>query len=73
MTVPEARYDEYGVPLCQSNVGECIWLLYHSNLAEFKREVRDYYERGMPGWTVVSVNFRQRVIWLRDDRRRGMV
>jgi hypothetical protein len=68
----EARYDEYGVPLCRSNVGEHIWALYHSKPVEFKRKVLVHYERGMSGWTVDSVNYKHRTIWLKDDRGRNV-
>lgn len=60
-------YDEYGIPLTQSNVGDRIWDLYHSDPEAFKREVRDYFARGYPGFTVVKASYKQRVIWLRDD------
>lgn len=70
--LPEARYDDYGVPLCRSNVGESIWSLYQSSPASFKKAVKEYFELRMPNWTVVSVNFHQRVIWLRDDRGRNV-
>jgi len=70
--LPEARYDDYGVPLCRSNVGESIWSLYQSSPAAFKQAVKAYFELGMPNWTAVSINFKQRVIWLRDDRGRNV-
>lgn len=70
--LPEARYDEYGTPLCRSNVGESIWSLYQDSPVAFKQAVREYFELRMPNWTVVSVNFQHRVIWLRDDRRRNL-
>jgi|GEM_PF-2497755 hypothetical protein len=66
----EPLYDEYGAPLCRSGVSERIWALYHENPKEFKREVRDYFALGYPGWTVVKANYQYRIIWLRDDRRR---
>ncbi|GBG09481.1 hypothetical protein PAT3040_04127 [Paenibacillus agaridevorans] len=65
-------YDEFGVPLCQSGVGERIWALYHADPKEFKREVREYFERGYPGWTVVKTNYARRIIWIRDDRGRTL-
>ncbi|MFD2116376.1 hypothetical protein ACFSTH_08175 [Paenibacillus yanchengensis] len=65
-------YDDYGVPLCRSGVSERIWGLYHQDLELFKQEVRKYFERGYPGWTVVRVNYKHRIIWLRDDRRRSV-
>ncbi|GIQ67418.1 hypothetical protein DUZ99_02205 [Xylanibacillus composti] len=63
-------YDDYGVPLMQSMVGERIWSLYKSDPAAFKREVKAYFARGMAGWTVVKASYQHRTIWLRDDRRR---
>ncbi|MBJ6360833.1 hypothetical protein ACFOQM_05910 [Paenibacillus sp. GCM10012307] len=66
----EPLYDEYGVPLCRSGVGERIWAFYHSDPERFKAESRAYFALGMPGWTVVKANYQHRIIWLRDDRRR---
>lgn len=63
-------YDEYGVPLTRSNVAERIWSLYNTDQAAFKRKVRDYFALGYPGWSVVKANYQQRIIWIRDDRRR---
>lgn len=57
-----------GKPLLQSGVGERIWALYETDQEAFKREVRAYFERGYPGWTVVKFNPEKRIIWLRDDR-----
>lgn len=64
----EPLYDDYGVPLTRSGVGERMWDLYNSDQEAFKREVRDYFTLGYPGWTVVKANYQQRIIWLRDDR-----
>lgn len=69
----EPQYDEYGFPLCRSNVGERIWSLYHIDSERFKSEVKAYFERGMPGWTVRKANYEYRIIWLRDDRRRSIL
>jgi len=66
----KSQYDEYGVSLCHSNVGERIWSLYHADPDKFKSEVQAYFEKGMPGWTVRRANYEQRIIWLRDDRGR---
>lgn len=66
----ESFYDEYGVPLTRSGVGERIWALYHPDPAAFKREVTAYFARGYPGWAVVKANYKQRIIWIRDDRGR---
>lgn len=70
--LPEARYDDYGVPLCRSNVCERIWSLYHKSPTEFRLEIAKYFERGMPGWTVDSFNLKHRIVWLRDDRGRQL-
>lgn len=70
MTV-EPRYDEFGVPLCRSGVSERIWAFYQSDPDRFREEVRAYFARGMPGWTPVHALYPQRIIWLRDDRRRS--
>lgn len=56
-------------PLLQSGVGDRIWNLYHTDPEAFKREVKAYFERGLPGWTVVSFNPAKKIIWLRDERR----
>lgn len=68
---PAPRYDEFGVPLCRSGVGERIWSLYKTDIDTFKREVKAYFALGMPGWTVVKADYRNRIIWLRDDRKQG--
>jgi hypothetical protein len=68
----EARYDAFGTPLCRSGVSERIWSLYHSDQEAFKREVRDYFALGYPGWTVKAASYKERVIWLQDDRRRSL-
>ncbi|WP_020621100.1 hypothetical protein [Paenibacillus daejeonensis] len=67
----EPIYDEFGVPLTRSGVGERIWALFHDDPEAFKREIRAYFERGYPGWTVRKANYEQRIIWLRDDRSRS--
>jgi len=63
-------YDEFGVPLTRSGVSERIWALYNDNPEAFKREVTAYFALGYPGWTVRKANYKQRIIWLRDDRGR---
>jgi hypothetical protein len=64
------RYDEFGVPLCRSGVSERIWAFYPDKPEDFKREVREYFALGYPGWTVKAASFQERIIWLQDDRRR---
>ena len=61
-------YDDYGYPLCQSGVAEHVWELYSTDLETFKRRVYKHFSLGMPGWTPVRVNYKDRIIWLRDDR-----
>lgn len=53
-------------PLLRSMIGDRIWRLMESDPAEFKREVREYFERGYPGFTVVRAKYP--IIYLRDDR-----
>lgn len=67
--MPEVQYpDEFGRPLLQSGVGERIWRLKDTDPDAFRREVREYFARGLPGWTVVRA--KHPIIFLRDDRRR---
>ncbi|UUZ93196.1 hypothetical protein LJK87_49885 [Paenibacillus sp. P25] len=63
--------DEFGNLLCQSGVGERIWRLYNVDQEAFKREIRAYFARGMPGWTPVKISYKQRIVWLRDDRNKS--
>jgi hypothetical protein len=63
-------YDDDGVLLTQSGVGERIWALYHTDPAAFRREVKAYFALGYPGWTVRKVSYKSRIIWIRDDRER---
>ncbi|MEK3722275.1 MULTISPECIES: hypothetical protein [Paenibacillus] len=65
----EPIYDDYGIPLCESHVGNRIWELYNLEQEAFKREVRAYFALGMPGFTPIKISHKQRIIWLRDDRR----
>jgi hypothetical protein len=58
--------------LCQSGVGPRIWDLYETDQPAFRKEVVDYFKRGMPGWKPVKINFAKRIIWLRDERKKGM-
>lgn len=57
-----------GKPLMRSMMGERIWRLMSSDPNEFKRETREYFARGYPGWMVVKVKYP--IVFLRDDRRR---
>ncbi|WP_173364587.1 hypothetical protein [Paenibacillus polymyxa] len=41
-----------GKLLLRSMVGEQIWRIKESDPVAFKREVREYFVRGYPGWTV---------------------
>jgi len=52
----------------KSMIGNRIWKLKDSDPESFKREVRIYFERGYPGWTVLSAKYP--FIYLRDDRGR---
>ncbi|RJG26673.1 hypothetical protein DQX05_01175 [Paenibacillus thiaminolyticus] len=55
-------------PLMKSMIGNRLWSLKDSDPEAFKREVRAYFERGYPGWTVVRAKYP--LIYLRDDRGR---
>ncbi|MGD0032513.1 hypothetical protein SLT67_14190 [Paenibacillus illinoisensis] len=55
-----------GQLLLRSMVGDRIWRLMDSDPAKFKSEVRDYFERAYPGFTVVRAKYP--TIYLRDDR-----
>ncbi|WP_136604634.1 hypothetical protein [Paenibacillus dokdonensis] len=57
-----------GKPLMRSMMGARIWRLMSSDPDEFKREAREYFARGYPGWTVVKVKYP--IVFLRDDRGR---
>lgn len=57
-----------GQPLLRSMIGDRIWRLMESDPALFKQEVREYFARGYPGWSVVRAKYPH--IYLRDDRRR---
>ncbi len=61
--------DEYDRPLLQSGVGERIWALKDTDKQAFMREVKAYFARGLPGWTVVRAKYP--IIFLRDDRERS--
>ncbi|WP_036634647.1 hypothetical protein [Paenibacillus massiliensis] len=58
--------DLTGRPLLKSMMGERIWRLYKTDLAAFKQETIEYFEKGYPGWTVVRVKYP--IVTLRDDR-----
>lgn len=53
-------------PYMVSMIGDRIWQLKDTDPEAFKREVRTYFERGYPGWTVVRAKYP--FIYLRDDR-----
>ena len=55
-----------GKPFLRSMIGNRIWALFDSDPAAFKREVREYFARGYPGWTVVRAKYPY--IFLRDNR-----
>ncbi|WP_339294375.1 hypothetical protein MKY82_22235 [Paenibacillus sp. FSL W7-1279] len=55
-----------GKPLMRSMMGKRIWSLMQSDPEKFKRETREYFARGYPGWTVVKVKYP--IVYLRDDR-----
>ncbi|OXM84588.1 hypothetical protein CF651_18945 [Paenibacillus rigui] len=56
------------VPLMQSSVSKRIWALMESHPEQFRQEVKDYFARAYPGFTVVRAKYP--VIYLRDDRDR---
>lgn len=53
-------------PLMKSMMGERIWRLKETDLEEFKRETREYFARGYPGFTVKRVKYP--IVYLQDDR-----
>ncbi|WP_081326402.1 MULTISPECIES: hypothetical protein [Paenibacillus] len=59
-----------GKPLLRSMIGEHIWRIKESDPVAFKREVREYFVRGYPGWTVVRAKYPY--IFLRDDRGQNL-
>lgn len=50
--------------LLQSGVGERIWSLYKSDVEAFRREVKEYFARGMPGWRIKKASYEKRIVWL---------
>lgn len=65
--------DKDGRVLCQSGVGKQIWALYETDKEAFQREVLAYFAIAFPGWKVVRADYKNRIIWIRDDRRKGIV
>ncbi|TCZ76196.1 hypothetical protein E0485_15040 [Paenibacillus albiflavus] len=53
-------------PLMKSGISNRIWGLKDSDPDRFKQEVKRYFERGYPGFTVVRAKYP--FIYLRDDR-----
>ncbi|OME62255.1 hypothetical protein BSK59_01950 [Paenibacillus odorifer] len=53
-------------PMMQSMMGERIWQLMQVDQEEFKRETREYFTRGYPGFTVKRVKYP--IVYLQDDR-----
>lgn len=68
----EPIYDDLGISLTQSGVGERIWALYKTDPAAFKREVAEYFALAYPGMKPVKASFNERIIWLKDERRRSL-
>lgn len=62
--------DEFGQSLMQSMMGDRIWKLMRTDPDEFKRETREFFDRGYPGWTVTRVKYP--IVYLRDDRGHGV-
>ncbi len=56
--------------LLQSGICSRVWQLFQVDPPKFKKEVKEYFELGYPGWTVVKVNYAKRRIYLRDDRHK---
>jgi len=72
MPIADPIYDEFGKPLTRSGVSEELWMLYHTDQEKFKREVQAYFSLGYPDYTVVKASYKDRTIWLRDDRGRSL-
>ncbi|KGE17594.1 hypothetical protein [Paenibacillus wynnii] len=53
-------------PLMQSMMGERIWQLMQVDQEAFKREAREYFARGYPGWTIKRVKYP--IVYLLDER-----
>lgn len=53
-------------PLIKSMVGERIWALKSIDLVVFDQELEAYFERGYPGFRVVSYEYPY--IFLSDER-----
>lgn len=51
----------------KSMIGDRIWLMKDMDPESFKREVKDYFARGNPGFTPIRAKYP--FIYLRDDRR----
>lgn len=56
------------VTIMKSSISKKIWSLKDKAPEEFKRQVREYFARGYPGWTVIRAQYP--FIYLRDDRKR---
>ncbi|MDT3426105.1 hypothetical protein J2Z22_001625 [Paenibacillus forsythiae] len=56
-----------GERIWTSMIGERIWALWDDEEA-FKREVREYFKRGYPGFSVVRAKYPY--IYIQDDRGR---
>lgn len=55
-------------PLTQSGVGERIWQLAGEDIDEFNREVTRYFARAYPNFRVAEIDYKRKIIWLRDER-----
>lgn len=54
--------------LLKSMISERIWALLEVDPEQFKKEVREYFARGYPGYRVVSADPKKRIIYLLDER-----
>lgn len=55
-----------GERIWKSMIGERLWALRPVDEEAFKREVRDYYARGNPGFRVIKAAYPY--IYIQDDR-----
>lgn len=59
--------DSFNRPIMKSSISMKLWALKDKDQAAFIREVKSYFSRGYPGWTVVRAQYP--FIYLRDDRK----
>ncbi|MBY9081043.1 hypothetical protein KIH86_23095 [Paenibacillus sp. HN-1] len=58
--------NEFGGRVWTSMIGEHIWALKERDPEAFKAAVREYFNRGHPGFTVLRAKYPH--IYIRDDR-----